>query len=93
MKRRLRVNWVFRDGSRWIRGHDIVETDDPEFDDSDAEDLMSKIMHPCKKEDKERMPNFSKNICADSPQTWKVLSIKRARLLTTRTGSFKDELR
>lgn len=78
-KIRFRVNWAFRDGSSWIRGHDIVVSENMDFDEEDAMDLMDKIMFPCEEVDKERMPNFSVNTCADSPQTWKVLSIRKLK--------------
>ena len=79
-KMRFRVKWAFRDGRHWIRGHDIIETDNPDFNEDNAEDMMDVEME-CKTSITEtKMANFRKNACADSPQTWKVLSVKKVSI-------------
>jgi hypothetical protein len=74
---RVRINWAFRDGSHWIRGHDVIKTDKADFNEDDAEDMMDAEMECKTSINKSKMVKFRQNACADSPQTWKVLSIKK----------------
>ena len=72
---KFKVTWWFLDSVEGIcRGTDFVETDNPEFDDLDALDIMGEIMEAWGTED-HKMPTFAKNVISPAPNSWGVLNI------------------